>query len=332
MYYSESKKILEVVKKANKLILLCHESPDLDSVISNLVMANVLESMGKNVEIISVDNIKLDYKFLESFREIRVLDPNKFDYSKYDTLIAVDVSDLKRLGIKGEINFKGNIVNIDHHEFSSFGNTNLINTEAGSTCTILYYLFKDWELKLKKGILDDLLAGIISDTGIFHFSIYSSSFIFRTVAEIIDSGGNYEKALYHVDQSKDLMVYKFLAEAINSTIIDKDNRFAYTTIPYEVFKKYEKFSVSSRQISDTFLRGINDTDFCIVLIGKKDGEVKVSIRSRTPNYYVIGLIRSLGGGGHLTGGGARVKEENFEKAVEKVLNAARKYAKENNTS
>ena len=327
MYYKESKLILEKIKNAKNIVLFCHESADLDSIASNLSMAEVLESFGKNVEIYSVGKIRNDFKFVGSTEKIIVKDPNSIDYSKFDLLIGLDVSELKRFGIKKEVNFKGIIINIDHHEFSKYGDINLVDNKAGSTSTILYYLFKDWGLDLKKETLDKILTGIVADTGIFHFSTNSSSFIFRTVAELIDKGGDYEKTLFFVDQCRDLMVYKFWAVAVNKTKIDKNNRFAYTSIPYSIFKKYENYDISTRQISDTFLRGINDTDFCIVLIERKNGEVSVSVRSRTPGFYVIDLVRSLGGGGHLTGGGATIKAENFAKAVKKVLEEARKYAR-----
>ena len=94
-----------------------------------------------------------------------------------------------------------------------------------------------------------------------------------------------------------------------------------------MFNKYKEYGITSRQVSDRFLRNINDTDFGIVFIETEKGKVKVSIRTRTPGFFVLDLIKELGGGGHLTGGGTSVIGETFEKVIEKVLEVAREFSK-----
>ena len=283
--------------------------------------------MGKKVDIFSPDELSVRNKSLDSKRVIKVTNTNKIDYQKYDVMFVLDANELKRFGIRSDINFLGKKINIDHHEGDGIGEIKIINTKAGSTCTLLYYLFKDWKINLAGELLDMLLLGIVSDTDVFHFSTNNSSYIFKTVAEIIDKGADYEKALYDFDQSYNLKTLQFWAEAINRIQIDEKYRFVYTAIPYDVFNKYKEYGITSRQVSDRFLRNINDTDFGIVFIETEKGKVKVSIRTRTPGFFVLDLIKELGGGGHLTGGGTSVIGETFEKVIEKVLEVAREFSK-----
>ena len=56
---------------------------------------------------------------------------------------------------------------VDHHKLGTLGTTqpiNFRNMTVGSTCTIIYELFKENKVKLPENIASLLLAGIISDT------------------------------------------------------------------------------------------------------------------------------------------------------------------------
>src|SRR3989344_2717941 len=326
MNYKESKQILEEIKKAKKIISICHESPDFDSILSNLLLKKIIKKLGKNIELYSPEKLGVKNRFLDPKGEIKIKETNKIKLSEYDLLFALDVSDLKRLKINESINLPKVIVNIDHHDEANFGKISIFERDAGGTCSILYYLFKDWNIKFTNEELNLILLGLISDTHVFHFP-YPSSKVFKRVTELIDEGGDYERALYYVSRCYNVMEFKYWAEAIKRIKIDKKYQFAYTVIPYSIHNKYKRYGVSSRQVSDTFLRNINDTNFGIVIIEDKDGNAKVSIRTRTPGYYVLDLIKQLGGEGHLTGGGASIKDKTFESAVNLVLEQARKYAK-----
>ena len=57
MNYKESSEILKEIKKAKKILINCHRSPDPDSVGSALAMRKVLADMDKSVEVVCPDNI-----------------------------------------------------------------------------------------------------------------------------------------------------------------------------------------------------------------------------------------------------------------------------------
>lgn len=329
MKYKESKKILEIIDQNNSFVLFCHDEPDIDSIYSCLIMAKFLMNQNKKIEIYCQENLTIFDHYLSKDDVIEIKKSDEIDFSLYDVFFALDVNELKRFGLPNDFIFNGKVINIDHHAGDGFGDASITDQFAGSTCTLLYYLFKDGNVKIDKEILQRLLVGIISDTGVFHFSITTSPFIFNTVAEILDLGGDYQKALYLVEQFYEEDIFKYWAEGIQRINVDREHRFAYTTIPYDVVKKYEGLDVRTRHLADNFLRNITDTDFGIVMVGTEDGAAKLSVRTRTPGYYVLELAKQLGGGGHLTGGGGYVKEDTFEKSVEKVLEIARNYAKAN---
>lgn len=328
MIYKESKKVLEVIKKNKKFILFCHESPDLDSVISCLSLKKKLEEMNKSADIVSVDRIDPRFKFLKLIDTIAHKNPDDIDFCDYDVMIIPDASEFRRVGIYKIPVFDGNIINIDHHEDENrIGDIKVVNTKAGATCAIIFNIYKDWNLKLDKQDIDDLLLGIVADTGVFHYSIYSSSYIFRIVSELIDLGGDYDRALFYADQCYSFGMVKFLGEAINNIKINKTGKFSYIIMPYKTIKKYKAEDSGSRFVIDNILRNINDTDFAVIMLEKKNGNVKVSVRTRTPGFYVLDFIKQLGGGGHLTGGGAEIESQDFNETCKMILELAEKYAK-----
>lgn len=325
MNYKESKAVLNLIKKHKSFVLVCHEGPDQDSIASCMVLKTVLEDMGKVADVYSPEAINAQSSFLDTKSEIKVTDPGRLDFGKYDVFFALDVNTLSRLGLNLLKNFSGMVVNIDHHEDGGFGNINITDVESGSTSAVLYRIIKDWQIDLGKDSLDMLLAGIIADSSGFKFTV--NPLVLNTVEKIMEEGGNYYEAYFQVFQNYDLKVLKFWAEAINRTLIDQEGKFAYTIIPADVFREYKSYGARSRQVSDEFLRCITGTDFCVVIVERDNREAKVSVRTRTPGFWVIDLVRKLGGGGHLSGGGALVKAESFEKACEIILRESRAFAK-----
>jgi phosphoesterase RecJ-like protein len=328
MNYKESNQILEEVKKSKNIVLLCHENPDTDSVLGCLLMDKVLRELGKHVDIFSMDPLSDQNKTLDRGNRIQIKDPKSITFLKYNLFFALDVNEITRLGLETDFRFDGTLVCIDHHDESNYADITVFERDAGSTCSILYYVFKDWGIELDKEDLDNILLGIVTDTDIFRFP-YPSSKMFKRTMELIDEGGDYEKAVVFADRCYDVDAMKFWAEAIKNINVDEEYKFAYTTMDRKTYQEYEHADISTRQLSDHFLRNIKDTNFGLVIVENKDGDAKVSIRTRVPGYYVLDLIKGLGGGGHLTGGGALVKGVNFNDAIEIVLEKAREYARKN---
>ena len=97
MNYKESKEILEKIKKAKKVLLSCHKSPDPDSIASNLAMYKVLKDINKDVDVVSFDNVHSAYKFIPNYDAIKKVRLEDFLFSEYDLLIALDSSSFDQL-------------------------------------------------------------------------------------------------------------------------------------------------------------------------------------------------------------------------------------------
>lgn len=66
--------ILEEIKRAEKIVILTHESPDGDAVGSSLAMKFIIEELGKKAEVIIPEYSRM-FQFLPSIEEIKTDTP-----------------------------------------------------------------------------------------------------------------------------------------------------------------------------------------------------------------------------------------------------------------
>ncbi len=76
-----------------------------------------------------------------------------------------------------------------------------------------------------------------------------------------------------------------------------------------------------------FSRIVKETDFGMIMIEIKEKSLAISLRSRT-DFDVSKIAVALGGGGHKNAAGATIEGKEYNKAVEKALQTARKFAKD----
>ncbi|KKQ25678.1 MAG: DHHA1 domain protein [Candidatus Woesebacteria bacterium GW2011_GWA1_37_8] len=327
MNYKESKDILDKIKKAKKILLSCHKSPDPDSIASNLAMYQVLTGMKKLIDVISPDTVHSAYNFVPYFDKIIKVDITKFDYSDYDLFIALDSSSYDQLvGIKDLKMPNISMVTIDHHSTNEkYGEINLLEVTS-STCEVLYKVFHDWGIKITKNLATTLLTGIYADSVSFQTDkTYSSTFIVS--GELVKLGANTKDIILNLFHSNEYKLLKFWGEMLKNMNIDSEYRFVWTAVPYDKFLEFGKPGEAKSLAASVIFRTVKNTDFGIVIVEQRPNVLNMSLRSRT-NFDVSKIAQEFGGSGHKASAGAWFDFENFDEAVEKVLVTARKYAKE----
>ena len=84
--------ILEEIKKAEKIVILTHETPDGDAIGSSLAMSLAIKQLGKNPDVIIPEYSRL-FEFLPGSKDIK----KESDIQKYDLAISVDCTDYKKI-------------------------------------------------------------------------------------------------------------------------------------------------------------------------------------------------------------------------------------------
>lgn len=332
MNYDKSEKILNHIKKSKNILLNCHRGPDPDAIGSALALDGVLSKMKKNVDIVCPSKLDSRLKFLKNYDKIQgEVDFNNFDYSRYDLFIVLDSSSWDMVVNGSNIKMPDiPVIKIDHHVTNrKYGLINLVDIKISSVGELLYSIFEDWGINYGKDVATALLAAIIGDTGVFRYTNTSARTL-QIAGNLLSKGADKNEIVYQIYRSIDITNLLFAGEVLKGLEVDSKHKFVWVSIPYKIFKKYGKPEEGKEIASNNFAQTVKGTNFGFIILEIEKRKYSISFRSRNDKTDVSKLATTLGGGGHkvAAGGGSTLEGEKFDVAVETVLRAARKFAKQ----
>ncbi|MGB9637363.1 MAG: DHH family phosphoesterase [Microgenomates group bacterium] len=322
-----AEKILDEIKKARRILLAVHVSPDLDGLSSVLAMKKVLGQLGKKTKIISFSQIPSRLKFVSGAETIEVEDFAKINFSEFDLFIALDCAQEKMItrSLFPE-NFPAGfrIVNIDHHASNTrFGDINLV-VSAASTTEVLYQLFKIWRIKIDRQLAKLLFYGLIADSGCFQY-FSTTKDTFRIGLDLLEKGASLNEVVLQTFRSYNFKTLKYWGKVLENMQIDKSGKFVWSKVSRS---EREDLGVEASEVegaANLFAPVILGTEFGIILTEETKDFVRGSLRSRN-DFDVSKLAEEFGGGGHKAAAGFSLNMS-LEEAEKKVLEVARKYIK-----
>ena len=329
MKYKDSRKILRLLKRSKRILINAHRHPDSDSVGSALAFYEFLIKLRKEVKVICPDELTEDNIFLPFSEKVEKIDFKTFDFSSWDTLLILDSSNWEMVSGDSRIKIPDiNILLIDHHITSKrFGNINLVDEVVSSTSELVYFIFRDWRVKLTESISQNLLAGIICDTGILQYPNVTPQTL-EAARDLIIKGANKNVIVENLYRNYPFNQLKLWGEILNKMEFDQEGKFVYSAISYDIYKKYEEPVGAKETASSMFCPVVKGSDFGMIMIEQKKDNLSVSFRSKK-DFNVAEIAEALDGGGHVLAAGATIKDMKFEKAVDKVLSVVRKYVQKN---
>lgn len=302
--------ILKEIKKAERIVILTHESPDGDAIGSSLATRLMLEKIGKKADVIIPEYSRL-FEFLPGTSEIK----KESKIEKYDLAISLDCADLKRLcGKEYFENAKRTIV-IDHHGSNKmYGDLNFVNPVSPACCEVLAGIFGYYELDISKDMGTCLMTGIITDTGGFrHSGINAETFEFT--AELIRKGVNIPDIYKRTLRTSTKANFELTKRVISRLELLDDGKITFTYINLKDEKEVGAEPGDHEGLVEIG-RDIEGVEVSIFVRQKDKDEYKISLRSGNVNVSDICLI--FGGGGHQRAAGATIKGA-FPQVKEKII-------------
>jgi len=313
-----AKKAASELKKAQRILITGHVSPDGDSVGSCLALSLALKSMGKETVVYFEDPLPYNFAFLPGAGEIikKVPETSVFDHS-----VILDVNEKERVGKGFPWNRAGFIINIDHHVTGPGIGEILVHDEtASATGEILHNVFTP-------EIATNIYCAIITDTGSFHYS-NSTPESFMIGGEMVSAGAEPWFMASHIYESEPPERISLLGLALQTLRFSCNGRLADLTV---TLKMYEATGATSDMTDQfvNFARSIRGVQVAAMLRELKDGSFKVSIRSReSTDVSRVGL--QFGGGGHKNAAGFNLPGP-ISKARELLENAVTKELEKNHS-
>ena len=310
--------ILKQIQKAEKIVILTHESPDGDAVGSSLAMKLILEKLEKTADVIIPEYSRL-FNFLPPAEEIMI----DSEIKNYDLAISVDCATLKRMAKKEYFeNAKSTIV-IDHHGSNTmYGDLNYVNPASPACCEVIAGMLKYYEIDITKDIGTCLMTGIITDTGGFrHVGITPETFEFT--AELLRKGVNVSDIYQRVLETKTKSSFELARRAMNRLELLEDGKIAFTYINKKDEEEVNAEAGDHEGIVENG-RSIEGVKVSVFIREKEENLYKVSMRAGNgSNINVSDICYVFGGGGHPRAAGALI-QGTVEQAKEKLVKEIKK--------
>jgi phosphoesterase RecJ-like protein len=311
----------EIARKifdSRNIAITSHLRPDGDSIYTSLALAEIIESLGKKVQIVNQD--PLPFPFFE-FPETKRIRIGQIEPEGLDLAILLECADVPRSG-QTKINhlFK---INIDHHYSNSpYAEINWIDPGASAVGEMVYELLKPLGLTPTPRIAEFLYSAIFSDTGSFQFSNTTSKAL-DICHELVEAGANpstiSEKLLNNNTPSK----IKLLGRVLSTLSLNATGNIA-TLVMFK--KDLEEFGLKEVDLEDitTMARSIKGVEMVIFFKEMVPGVFRISLRSKGVANSAL-VAEHFGGGGHLHASGFTVTGQfaklfaEIPKQVEEIL-------------
>ena len=306
-------KLFEDIKDSSNLIT-GHINPDGDALGSALAFKLILDSKGIDSDI-SFDmkgNVPSNLNHLPI--ELIIDKPKE----NYDSVYIFDCGNSERLGDLEylALNSKRVIV-VDHHINPSFGDIQIIDSNAASTTQVLFREILSANIDIDKNIANCLMTGLITDTGRFQYSNTDNE-VFEIASKLMLSGAELTSISDNIYGSIPMNAIKLQSEVLNRIELHEKEELVISYVLQEDYLKYNIESSETDFLIDS-IRLVKESNIALLLKEQPDKSFKGSLRSR--NELDVQQIASIfGGGGHKAASGFSTNLS-MEEIKNKVKNA-----------
>ena len=298
------------ILEGKRFLLTTHVNPDGDGLGSQLALARVLRSLGKEVILANADPVARRFLFLYEEGEVPPPADRKtmslHDWA--DTLVVQDTGEYKRLGRVAPLAEKmaGRRVVLDHHvsgDIGSDGDVVVADSAFSSTGEMTYRLLAAMTAPMNKAITTPLYAAIMYDTRGFRF-IQGRSEPLLIAAALITAGAEESSVQEHLFASMTRAEVTARSRVLSDMQFAHGDRFVWAVVPTDLERKT---GADREEIGEAVAEMIALEEVVVAALIREEspGRYKLSLRSKA-SCPVGQVAQALGGGGHMHACGAMV--------------------------
>ena len=317
-------RFVEVVRSHSRFLLVSHVRPDCDALGSELGMAALLESLGKQVRIVNGQATPPNLAFIDPAEKIRAIgvDAAAEELADVEVIMILDTSAWAQLGPMGDVvrASRAKKIVLDHHvSQDDLGAENFKDTTAEATGRLVYEAAKHLGVEIKQDAATPLFAAVATDTGWFRFGSTNPGTL-RCAASLVEAGASPPKIYGHLYEQMTIGRLLLIGRTLAAVKQELDGRLAYTRILREDFAATGALPSDTEDVINMLLQ-VAGTEVAVIFVEQSSGAFKISFRSRCP-VDCSKLAESFSGGGHKAAAGATV-DGPYEAASARVLDAVK---------
>ena len=307
---SQISQVNKLINEADRIIIVCHVSPDGDAVGSTLGLSHFLSAIDKDATVIVPDALPDNLMCLPGAKDILVY--NRYtDFAnelieKADLIFCLDFNALKRIDIMEPAirNSGAKKIMIDHHlDPEPFCNVTISHPEISSTCELVFRLI------CRMGMFDDLnlqcataiYTGMMTDTGNFTYNSNRSD-IYFIIEELVKKGIDKDKIYAKVCNTNTADKLRLNGYAVSQKMeIFPEYKAAMISLTREELNRYHYRKGDSEGLVNIPL-SIENITYSVFF--REEAEfIKVSLRSKGSFPVNEMAMEHFNGGGHLNASG-----------------------------
>lgn len=299
------KAFVEQIQHYQSFILTSHVRPDCDALGSELGMAEILQTVGKQVRIINAHRTPPALQFLDPAGRIEVLgDHVQAEDISADCIMVLDTSAWPQLGDMGDVlrSSRADKMVVDHHVGEDdLGATMYKDYQAEATGHLVVQAADALAVPLTRSMSVPLFAAIATDTGWFRFGSVTSD-TYRIIARLVDAGVVPSEVYGDLYERDTLGRLKLRGLILSRTQSELDGALVHTYVCKQ------DFEATGAEPSDTedainLTLAVEGTQAAVIMLEQLRGGFKLSFRSRC-GLDCNEVAKRFGGGGHKAAAGA----------------------------
>jgi phosphoesterase RecJ-like protein len=306
---------------SRRILLLSHVAPDGDAIGSTLGLKWLLEAQGYSVTAANQDGVPylLRSDQVAPGWQAVVQNPVKQKRlgSGYDLVIALDCSDMQRLGnAYDKTILTAPLANIDHHITNlHFGAVNLVDPAASSTAEMVWRVAEALHWPVGPEAAQCLLTGIVTDTRSFRVGNVTAALL-GVAQQLMEAGASLTAINELVLERRNVDTICLWGHALAALRLEE--RIVWTAIPLAMRGHCNGVEQSDSGLAN-FMIGAEEADVAVILTEREDGLVDVGMRA-APGFDIAQVALALGGGGHPRAAGCSLALP-LEQASQQVVDA-----------
>ncbi len=303
--------VAQLLLSYDNVEILTHIYPDGDTIGSAYALCMAMQSLGKNVRVITTCKMPKGFVPLIGTVKEQTFEP--------DYVVSVDVASLELLGdLRQKYCDKINLC-IDHHSINSIVADNVyVDSTAAATGEIMYEIIKQLNVELTVDMAKALYLAISTDTGCFRYS-NTTSRTMRICADLLEYGidnGAINHKLFEEKSPKKIELERLVYDTLTYFA---GNKGAMIAVTQEMLQKLDIEDADTEGLA-AIPRQIEGVIIGVTVRQKDNNEYKISVRT-TSDVNAADICAKFGGGGHRSAAGCNITADSLAEVKSKFIKA-----------